>query len=97
MKLLWSDTATRDLISIGRYIAEENPGTAKKWADRLRGKVSNILHAPLAGRKVPELGRDDIRELIAGNYRIVYHLYPEGVTILTIFEAHRLFPRKNVL
>lgn len=95
MKLKWSETAARDLISIRRYIAENNPTAAKNWIDRLRAKAGNTVHAPLAGRKVPELSRDDIREVIEGNYRIVYQVHSDHISILTVFEAHRLFPVKN--
>jgi len=95
MKLKWSETATRDLISIRRYIAEDNPTAAKNWIDRLRTRAGNTVHAPWAGRKVPELSRDDIREVIEGNYRIVYQVHGDQISILTVFEAHRLFSTKN--
>ncbi len=91
MKLQWSETAARDLISIRRYIAEDNPTAATKWIKRLKARAENSVHAPLAGRKVPELSRDDIREVIEGNYRIVYRIDADLITILTVFEAHRLF------
>ena len=96
MKLKWSETATRDLISIRRYIAEDNPTAAKMWIERLRARAGNTVHAPWAGRMVPELSRDDIREVIEGNYRIVYQVHADQISILTVFEAHRLFPSENV-
>jgi toxin ParE1/3/4 len=48
--------------------------------------------SPGAGRRVPELGRDDIREVLKGKYRIVYRVTAERVEVLTVFEGHRLFP-----
>ena len=96
MKLQWTETAKNDLISIRRYIAADNAIAAKNWIERLKTKARNIVHSPLAGRKVPELSRDDIREVIEGNYRIVYHVQSKGVSILTVFESHRLFPTKDV-
>lgn len=49
---------------------------------------------PRAGRVVPEVRRDTIRELIQGPYRIVYRVEVEDtVRILTVFRASRLFPR----
>ena len=96
MKLHWSETAARDLISIRRYIAEDNPTAAKNWIERIRTRAGNIVQAPRSGRKVPELSRDDIREIIEGNYRIVYQVHADRVSILTVFEAHRLFPTKTV-
>ncbi len=96
MKLLWTETAKQDLISIRRYIARDNRTAADRWVRRLRKKARCAVHAPYAGRKVPELSRDEIRELCEGNYRIVYFVSSRSVTVLTIFEGHRLFPEKSV-
>jgi plasmid stabilization system protein ParE len=43
-------------------------------------------------RVVPELGRDDIREVLKRTYRIVYRVRGDRVEVLTISEGHRLFP-----
>jgi len=67
MKLFWTETAKQDLQAIRRYIAADNPTAAKRWVERLRERARNALHAPRAGRKVPEFSRGDIRELIEGN------------------------------
>jgi plasmid stabilization system protein ParE len=47
---------------------------------------------PRAGRRVPELGRDDVREVVARRYRIVYQVSPGGIVVLVVFESHRQFP-----
>jgi toxin ParE1/3/4 len=96
MKLQWTETAKNDLIAIRHYIAEDNVTAAKKWIERLKTKARNIVHQPLAGRIVPELYRDDLREVLVGNYRIVYQVQSDRVSILTLFESHRLFPTHNV-
>jgi len=41
---------------------------------------------------VPEFLRNDIREMIEGNYRIVYQVLEDRLVILTVFEGHQLFP-----
>jgi toxin ParE1/3/4 len=48
--------------------------------------------SPRLGRKVPELDRDDVREGIVGNYRIVYRIRPLTVEILRVFEGHMPLP-----
>jgi addiction module RelE/StbE family toxin len=93
MKLYWTETAKQDLQAIRQYIAVDNPPVAKQWVQRLRERARKALHAPLAGRAVPELSREDIRELIEGNYRIVYQVFTDRLVILTVFEGHQLFPK----
>jgi len=92
MKLFWTETAKQDLLTIKKYISIDSPVAAKRWVQRLRERARNALHAPLAGRAVPELSRDDIRELIEGNYRVVYQVFADRLVILTVFEGHQLFP-----
>ena len=96
MKLYWTETAKQDLLSIKRYIATDNPAAAKQWVEQLRERARSALHTPFAGRKVPEISRDDIRELIEGNYRIVYQVFVDRLVVLTVFEGHRLFPEETV-
>lgn len=95
MKLYWTETAKQDLLSIKRYIASDKPTAAKRWVERVRERARNALHAE-HGRKVPELSRDDIRELIEGNYRIVYQVFADRLVVLTVFEGHRLLPEETV-
>lgn len=97
MKLFWTETAKQDLKAIRRYIATDNPAAAKRWVDRLRTRARNALPAPLAGRKVPEFMRDEIRELIEGNYRIVYQVFEDRLVVLTVFEGHALFPDGKIV
>ena len=92
MKLFRTETAKDDLCAIKHYISKDNPAAAKKWIERLRKRARNALDAPYSGRKVPELSKDDIRELIEGNYRIVYQVFENRLVVLTVFESHRLFP-----
>ena len=83
-------------VQIRRYIAADNPTAARKWVERLRKIARNTLHAPHAGRKVPEFSREDVRERIEENYRIVYLVFVDRIVILTIFEAHALFPLQGI-
>ena len=96
MKIQWTQRARQDLVEIGRYIAQRNPTAARRWATRIRERVKKIVATPFAGRMVPESMREDIRELIEKNYRIVYQVEEESLKVLTVFEAHRLFSLENL-
>jgi toxin ParE1/3/4 len=92
MKWRLSSQASADLRRIGHRIARDNPRAAVDWIDKLRERARLAGKSPGLGRKVPEIDRDDIREAIVGNYRLVYLVQPRTVVILTIFEGHRLLP-----
>ena len=88
--------AKADLRRIGHRIARDNLAAAVAWVQKLEDRARLAARAPGQGRKVPELDRDDIREAIVGNYRIVYFASAKVVTILTIFEGHRLLPELDL-
>jgi plasmid stabilization system protein ParE len=92
MKVRWTQRSLQDLRAIGSYISRDNPAGARRWVNSLQERARKTAPLPLGGRKVPELDRDDIREVFLGSYRIVYRIYPDSIEILTVFEGHRLFP-----
>lgn len=92
MKVRWTARALRDLAEIGRYIARDRPGAARRWVDRLVRRARRAAEFPAAGRIVPEAGRSDVREVFVGTYRIVYWLAEEELWVVTVFEGHRSWP-----
>lgn len=97
MKLLrWSRRATRDLLEIADFIAADDPTAARQWVERLRARATLAAMTPLGGRRVPELDRDDVREVFVRTYRIVYRVLANEVVVLTVFEGHRRLPRLSL-
>jgi plasmid stabilization system protein ParE len=92
MKLRWTDRSKRDLFEIGEYIARDNRAVARRWVQRLRERARKAARTPFAGRVVPEWGREDVREVFLGSYRIVYEVRRDAIHVLTVFEGHRRFP-----
>lgn len=93
MRVRWTQRAVQDLRAIGDFIAQDQPGAARRWVYRLQERARKAAPIPRAGRRVPELDREDVREVFLGSYRIVYRIYPDFIDILTVFEGHRLFPK----
>lgn len=96
LPIQWSDTAKSDLVSIGNFISRDNSDAALKWIDKLINAIEQAADNPYSGRIVPEYQREDLREIIRGNYRIVYCVSKESIDVLTIFEGHRRFPEIRV-
>ena len=91
MRLRWTHRAKDDLLSIGRFIARDRPAAARSFVAKLQVRARRAAKFPRSGRIVPELRRDDVREVIEGNYRIVYRITTVSVDVLTVFEGHHLF------
>jgi plasmid stabilization system protein ParE len=51
--------------------------------------TDRLSQFPRSGRIVPELGRDDIREVIVQSYRVIYRLRGDEVEILTVHHSAR--------
>ena len=87
----WTWRAQRDLVEIGDFIARDKPRAAALWVGRLITAVERAATFPSSGRVVPELGREDLREVLVGRYRVVYQISSDVVIVLTVFEGHRRF------
>jgi toxin ParE1/3/4 len=90
MRVVWTEEAVRRLAEIEDYVAWDNQSAAAALIDKLINRAVDLERFPKMGRKVPEIDADHIRELIEGNYRIVYRLKKQTVEILTVIEGHKL-------
>lgn len=92
----WSPEAIEDLEAIEQYIGRDAPPYARIVVQRIIAAVDRLTSFPTMGRVVPEVGRQEIRELIVGAFRVVYRYRSEAVEIVTVFRATRLFPGISV-
>jgi plasmid stabilization system protein ParE len=81
----------QDVEAIRAHVARDSAHYADLVVERLVAAVERLQDHPRSGRVVPELGDDSIRELIHGNYRIVYRLRGDVVEIATVFHGARSF------
>ena len=58
---------------------------------RARQRGSETETSSKTGAAVPEIGREEYRELIYGNYRVVYRISGTMISILTVRHYSRLF------
>lgn len=90
VKIVWTEFALEDLRLIHDYIAKDSKTYADRLIDKLIARVDQLETFPKSGRVVPEFDNTDIRELIEGNYRIIYEIKPEHIGIIRIHHAARL-------
>jgi toxin ParE1/3/4 len=84
MTVVWSPRSIERATEIARYIARDNPDAALKWVDSLFADVERVKDFKESGRLLDEIRRQDLRELIFGNSRIVYRIESERIAILTV-------------
>ncbi len=97
MKIIWSPLAIDRTTEIAEYIAMDNPPAAKKWIDLIFQEVESLVSSPQMGRVVPEIGSKQIRELIIGNYRIIYRIEKINISILTIRHGKQILPVEEIV
>ncbi|MCG8334015.1 MAG: type II toxin-antitoxin system RelE/ParE family toxin [Proteobacteria bacterium] len=90
MKIIWSPLAQQKLTDISDYIAQDKPGAALNWVESVLDKVENLALYPDSGREVPELKNEQYKELIIGNYRVIYKITDNQIHILTIRHFKQL-------
>ena len=91
VRIRWSAEADADLQAIHDFIARDSARYARAVCAELVEAVDQLSDFPRSGRMVPELQRDQIRELLRGSYRIAYRVAdPTLVEIITVVHGARL-------
>ncbi|MBK6284787.1 MAG: type II toxin-antitoxin system RelE/ParE family toxin [Draconibacterium sp.] len=97
VKVVWTQRALDDLKDIGDYISKDSFKYAKITLEKLVETASIIENYPLLGRFVPEINDKTIREIIKGNYRVIYQIRKEtSIFILTVFHSARSLTTENL-
>ena len=89
-RIYWTRQSQEDLRQVRAFISRDAPATASAFVRRLRESVNRLKEFPESGQVVPELGRNDIRELLRGSYRIIYRVGQDRIDILAVYHSARL-------
>jgi toxin ParE1/3/4 len=96
MKIIWSPLSVDRMTEISEYIAEDNPDASIKWVESIFEIIGRLKQFPESGRIVPEINKSHIREIIQGNYRIIYKVRQEEIFILTVRHFKQILPSEEV-
>lgn len=89
-RLNWTEQSINDLLNIAEYISRDSVKYAGFQIRRIREKAQLLKKQPELGRIVPEIQDEKIRELLLGNYRVIYHLVNDNqINILTVHHSAR--------
>lgn len=84
MRVVWAPRAILRVTEAAQYIAADRPMAAGRWVKGVFAKVAALSRHPRQGHKVPEVNRDEIRQLRFGKYRVIYRIDPRRVVVLTL-------------
>lgn len=89
MTVHWTNRALAHLLDIYEYIAQDSPIYAKHTIEKLTSRSEQIGTHPESGRKVPEYDAPHIREVIEGNYRLIYRIKEAQIDVLAVIHTRR--------
>jgi len=91
-EVVLSRFAENDLKEIIAYFYEINPEYSKELFQKIKSKIMDLKIFPSRGKIVPELDKQGIikyRQILEGNYRIIYVIKNTFVQILVIIDSRR--------
>jgi plasmid stabilization system protein ParE len=87
----WTSLSLDDIEKIAGFIANDSQYYALLQTERFFERVKLLETQPEIGRIVPEIGSKSIRQLVEGNYRIIYRVISSSrIDILTVHHKSRL-------
>jgi len=89
MRIVWTARAYERLDELEAFIERDDPVAAERLIARLVERTEALAEFPQLGRVVLGYPGAGLRELVEGNYRIVYRIREDVVEVLTVFEGHQ--------
>ncbi|QEN09001.1 type II toxin-antitoxin system RelE/ParE family toxin [Oceanispirochaeta crateris] len=86
MRVFWSANSIKDLESIHAYISKDSLYYADRQIEKILNCENELTNFPFSGRIVPEYSDTSIKELIVDNYRIIYRIEEDRISVLTVFR-----------
>ena len=80
MKVNWTEAARAQLRDIRGFVAGSSPQYATKMVDRLTRRSQQI--------------DVNIREVLEGPYRIIYHILEDEIDIIAVVHGARQWPEE---
>lgn len=77
-----------DLISIWSRVAIDDMSAADRLLDKMEARWRLLATQPRSGRSREDLG-PDIRQVVVGNYLVLYRLDDDALVILRVLHGHR--------
>ncbi len=94
-QIVWSKLALKDLEHIYDFIALESPYYAQKTIEQFFIRVEVLSSYPQIGKEVNEYMKNNVKELIEGNYRIFYRINKNNISIIRVHHSARRIKKRK--
>ncbi len=93
-EVVWTNPAFEDLRQLHQFIAHDSKQYANVTVSKIRTAAERLEEFPESGRLVPEFSGGWYREVLVGQYRLVYHYLEKQhvVLVLAVVHGSRLLP-----
>jgi addiction module RelE/StbE family toxin len=90
--IIWSQRSLADLEAIEAYIARDNPAAARRLVQKIVQRADRLHAFPLSGGIALEDDQQRYRQVLLGNYRVIYRYDNAAniVYVITVIHAARL-------
>ena len=89
MNIVVSQRALRDLEAIHEYISKDSVARADEMVARVLRRTRQLSEFPMSGRRVPEWGINNVREVVEPPYRVIYRIEGEAIHIVAVVHSSR--------
>jgi len=91
VRVIWSYASVDDLEAAAEYLHRDSPAFSSSFVLCALEAGRSLSVFPGRGRVVPELKNDNIREIFIYNYRLIYRIEKDKVSILGLIHGRRDF------
>ena len=97
VQIKWTRQSVKDLSDIFEYIRIDSKRYAQRQIIRIKARTQVLKRNPKIGKLVSEIPDSGYRELIEGNYRIIYKVVNSNrIDILTVHHSARELSRRRI-
>jgi toxin ParE1/3/4 len=97
VEVKFTEQALKDIEEIAHFISADSSHYASLQVQKIISKTDILENFPKVGRIVPEVKHKSVRELIEGNYRIIYFIFSKTeIHILTVYHSSRKLKKTSL-
>lgn len=89
-RLIWTNKALEHFEGLLAYIAADSPLAARRFGEKMLAKVELLETYPNLGGWIAEDDTRTYREVLQGNYRVIYRTDGDAVYLVAVHHAARL-------